>query len=60
MMFPGIVGGGFYGEDGHWVKMKSCLISCGAMCDCEPPLGQYYRPPENKQDEPCEQDLKPL
>lgn len=34
--------GGHYGENGQWVQTKRCFASCGAACDCTPPLGQHY------------------
>ena len=32
---------GYYDENGIWQRQKFCTVSCGALCDCMPPNGQF-------------------
>lgn len=36
--------GGYYDDTGHWQRAKFCFVSCGARCNCMPPMGQDYNP----------------
>lgn len=38
-MFPHIQGG-YYNDDGKWVKQKFCLLPC-RDCNCMPPGGVW-------------------
>lgn len=41
-------GGGYYNDEGRWVQLKHCFMSCGNRCDCQPPMGQSYDPNYDK------------
>ena len=32
---------GNYDENGHWARVKMCLVYCGELCDCGPPNGVH-------------------
>ena len=37
--------GGYYNDEGHWIRLKYCFIYCGpTKCNCGPPDGKYYNP----------------
>lgn len=43
--------GGYYNEQGNWVRTKFCFMSCGESCDCMPPGGIWHIGTENMYEE---------